>query len=154
MSRLACAALIPLALLLGACSGKPPPNLGIHDGQLSPCPSKPNCVSSQATDESHYVAPLSFAAPASATRRALLEILPQMPGARLVTEENLYLRVEFTSKTMKFVDDVEFLVDPLSNIIHLRSASRLGYSDFGANRKRVEDIRARLQKVLEPSSRG
>ncbi|MGH8454939.1 MAG: DUF1499 domain-containing protein, partial [Nevskiales bacterium] len=127
MSRQFIAALILPALLV-ACSGKPPPNLGVRDGQLSPCPSKPNCVSSQAADKSHYVEPLGFAVPASVTQRALLAVLPQMEGARLVTAEAFYIRFEFTSKTMKYVDDVEFLIDPLSNIVHLRSASRLGYS--------------------------
>lgn len=145
---------IVLLLLLAACSGSPPPNLGVRDGQLSSCPSKPNCVSSQAADADHFVAPLSFPVPAEVAQRALLEILPQMEGAKVVTDEAFYTRAEFTSKTMKYVDDVEFVVDPLSNIIHLRSASRLGYSDMGANRKRVEDIRARLAKALEPVTRG
>ena len=143
-----------LLLLLSACSGSPPPNLGVRDGQLSSCPSKPNCVSSQAADADHFVAPLSFPVHAEVAQRALLEVLPQMEGAKVVTNEAFYTRAEFTSKTMKYVDDVEFVVDPLSNIIHLRSASRLGYSDMGANRRRVEDIRARLAKALEPVTRG
>lgn len=152
MSRQTHAVLAFLALLLAACSGKPPPNLGIHDGRLSPCPSKPNCVSSQATDPTHFIAPLDFPVPATTTQRALLELLPQMEGAKLVTAEPIYIRAEFTSKTMKYVDDVEFLIDPLSNIVHLRSASRLGYSDLGVNRKRVEEIRARLARMLGPAS--
>lgn len=139
---------LPLTLLLSACGDEPPPNLGARDGQLSPCPSKPNCVSSQAQDQKHYVPPLGFDVPAAETRRALLELLPQMEGAKVMTEESFYIRAEFTSPTMKFVDDVEFLVDPLSNFVHVRSASRLGYSDLGVNRKRVEDIRARLEQKL------
>lgn len=149
-----CTALGLAALGLTGCTGKPPPNLGIHDGQLSPCPSKPNCVSSQATDKSHYIAPLSFSAPASTAQLALLEVLPQMEGARVMTAEPFYVRAEFTSQTMKFVDDVEFLIDPLSSIVHVRSASRLGYSDLGANRQRVEDVRARLNRALEPMTRS
>lgn len=154
MSHQSRTVLVLLALLLGACSGKPPPNLGVHDGRLSPCPSKPNCVSSQSEDKSHFIPPLSFATPTDTTRRALLDVLPQMEGAAVITTEAFYIRAEFTSKTMKYVDDVEFLVDPLSNIIHVRSASRLGYSDRGANRKRVEDIRARLADALEPVTRS
>jgi uncharacterized protein (DUF1499 family) len=146
------AALILLALLLSACSGKPPPNLGARDGQLSPCPSKPNCVSSQSQGKEHFVPPLGFSVPPDVTQRALLELLPQMEGAQVMTAESFYIRAEFTSPTMKFVDDVEFLIDPLSSIVHVRSASRLGYSDLGVNRKRVEEIRARLEKALEPAT--
>lgn len=145
------ALLIPL---LAACSGKPPANLGLQDGRLAPCGSAPNCVSSQASDKKHYVAPLSFTVTADVSRRALLDVLAQIPGAKIVAEEPFYIRVEFMSKTMKFVDDVEFLIDPLSNIIHVRSASRLGYSDMGVNRKRVEEIRKRLAAILEPASRA
>lgn len=154
MSFQSMVALIAPVLLLAACSGKPPPNLGVRDGQLSPCPNKPNCVSSQSADKSHFVEPLGFAVPASVTQRALLDVLPKMEGAKLVTAEAFYIRFEFTSKTMKYVDDVEFLIDPLSNIVHLRSASRLGYSDMGVNRRRVEDIRARLAKALESVNRS
>jgi uncharacterized protein (DUF1499 family) len=137
-----------LGILLAACGGKPPPNLGARDGQLSPCPNKPNCVSSQSADPKHYVPPLTFGVPADTTRQALLAVLPQMEGAKVVTQESFYIRAEFSSRRMRFVDDVEFLIDPLSNVVHVRSASRLGYSDLGVNRKRVEDIRARLQQAL------
>jgi uncharacterized protein (DUF1499 family) len=143
-----------LGILLAACSGKPPPNLGARDGQLSPCPNKPNCVSSQSSDPEHYVPPLTFDVPADTTRQALLVVLPQMEGAQVVTQESFYIRAEFTSRRMRFVDDVEFLIDPLSNVVHVRSASRLGYSDLGVNRKRVEDIRARLQQALAPHTQG
>lgn len=145
---------LTMTICLAACGSKPPPNLGITDGKLSDCPNKPNCVSSQASDKAHYVEPLSFDAPIHSIERALLTVLPEMEGAKLVTAEPFYIRVEFTSETMKFVDDVEFLIDPLSNIVHLRSASRLGYSDLGVNRKRVEDIRARVANALQPATQG
>lgn len=141
-------ALLLLLLSLAACSGKPPPNLGIHDGRLSACPNKPNCVSSQSSDPSHYIEPLNFDVPAATVQRLLLQLLPQMEGAMLVTAESFYVRAEFTTPLMKYVDDVEFQFDPLSNIVHVRSASRLGYSDLGVNRRRVEDIRARLRTAL------
>jgi uncharacterized protein (DUF1499 family) len=143
-----------LVLGLAGCSGKPPPNLGIRDGQLSPCPDKPNCVSSQAADQSHFVEPLGFSVPASVAQAALLESLSAMERATVMTREPFYVRAEFTSNTLKFVDDVEFLIDPLSNIIHVRSASRLGYSDLGVNRKRVEAIRVRFNQALDSNSHG
>lgn len=142
------------ALGLAACSGKPPPNLGIRDGKLSPCPDKPNCVSSQATEQSQFIEPLVFSVPASVAQVALLETLSGMESATVMTAESFYIRAEFTSDTLKFVDDVEFLIDPLSNIIHVRSASRLGYSDLGVNRTRVEAIRERLYKALETVTRS
>lgn len=144
-----CVLLLMAVAVLTGCSSKPPPNLGIRDGQLSPCPDKPNCVSSQGSDPSHFIEPISFSAPASAAQLALLEALPRMEGGVVMTAEPFYVRAEFTSRRLKFVDDVEFLIDPLSSIIHVRSASRLGYSDLGANRKRVEAIRAKLNQALE-----
>jgi uncharacterized protein (DUF1499 family) len=108
-----------LGILLAACGGKPPPNLGARDGQLSPCPNKPNCVSSQSADPKHYVPPLTFGVPADTTRQALLAVLPQMEGAKVVTQESFYIRAEFSSRRMRFVDDVEFLIDPLSNVVHV-----------------------------------
>jgi uncharacterized protein (DUF1499 family) len=94
------------------------------------------------------VAPFTFTVPSDVTRRALLDVLPHIEGAKVVTQESFYIRAEFSSKRMKFVDDVEFLIDPLSSVVHVRSASRLGYSDLGVNRKRVEEIRAQLAQVL------
>jgi uncharacterized protein (DUF1499 family) len=151
---LLCSTLALATLGLASCSGKPPPNLGIRDGKLSPCPDKPNCVSSQAADPSQFVEPLVFSAPASVAQVALLETLSEMEGATVMTAESFYVRAEFTSDRLKFVDDVEFLIDPLSNIIHVRSASRLGYSDLGVNRKRVELIRTRLNQALQAVTRS
>ena len=55
-----------------------------------------------------------------------------------------YLYAEYSSALFGFVDDVEFYFPPETHIIHVRSASRLGHSDLGVNRKRIEAIRARL----------
>ncbi len=154
LKLLVCSAVVIMAVGLTSCSGKPPPNLGIRDGQLSPCPDKPNCVSSQATDKPHFIEPLGFSVQTNRAQRALISVLPGMEGAKVMTTEPLYVRAEFTSNTFKFVDDVEFLIDPLSNIIHVRSASRLGYSDLGVNRKRVEAIRQQFNKALETATPG
>lgn len=135
-------ALLPLALLLSACSGNPPENLGNHDGQLAPCPDSPNCVNSQAGDAEHFIAPLPLKDSPQQTQALLKQVLTSEPRARLVEETPGYLRAEFSSKLMRFVDDVEFLIG--EDAVDVRSASRLGYADFEVNRKRIEHLRQRL----------
>lgn len=131
-------------MLLSACSGSPPDNLGVQAGRLAPCPASPNCVSSQAGDSQHRIAPLPLIGSPSQTRTRLLAILASEPRARLVRQENDYLRAEFTSRLLRFVDDVEFLIG--EQAVEVRSASRLGHGDFGVNRKRVEHLRQRLEQ--------
>lgn len=130
--------LLSILPFLTACAGEPPPNIGVQDGRLAPCPDSPNCVSSFATDEQHGVAPLD------ATLDRVQQVLLGMERTNIVAFEGDYLYAEFTSRLLGFVDDVEFLYDPAVGVTHVRSASRLGYSDLGANRKRIEDIRALL----------
>jgi len=129
---------------MGLFAGRPPTNLGAKDGRLAPCPSSPNCVASQAdpADATHYIAPIAFKGDARAAWRALREAVAASARAKIVTERDGYLRAEFTSKVMGFVDDVEFLLDPGARVIHARSASRLGYRAFGVNRARIEALRA------------
>lgn len=75
----------------------------------------------------------------------LIGILESLPQATIATREPNYLHVEFRSSLFGFVDDVEFLADEAANVIHVRSASRIGYSDGGTNRRRVEMLRALYQ---------
>jgi uncharacterized protein (DUF1499 family) len=72
---------------------------------------------------------------------ALKNIILHEKRTKIVTETSTYLHAEFTSALWRFVDDVEFSIDENAKLIHMRSASRLGRSDFGVNRKRIEDIR-------------
>jgi len=151
---IALAAVITLVLLLGGYvglfSGQRPGNLGARDGRLAPCASTSNCVSSQADskDGGHYIAPLAIAGGAPAAWSALLAVLRAEPRVLIVAEKSGYLHAEFTSRLMGYVDDVEFLLDEKASLIQVRSASRLGSSDFGVNRKRVEAIRAALNARL------
>ena len=130
--------LLALLPFLTACAGEPPQNIGVRDGRLTACPDSPNCVSSFEADEEHSIAPLG------ANLDQIQQVLLSMDQANIVEQSGNYLYAEFTSSLMGYVDDVEFLYDAASNTTHVRSASRLGYSDLGANRKRVEAIRARL----------
>ncbi len=131
---------------LAGCSGTPPDNLGVHDGQLAPCPETPNCVSSQAHDDVHGMEPLPYSMPTSEAQQLLVQIIEEMPRSTIITAEPTYIRAEFRSRIFRFVDDVEFYLDEEAGLVHYRSASRLGRSDLGANRDRMVQI---LGKFLE-----
>lgn len=125
-------------------SGTRPTNLGVNDGKLAACPDTPNCVSSQtdSADAEHYIAPLSLSGSAQEAIAKLQSIIESMERTEIITTTDTYLYAEFTSALMGYVDDVEFFADAANQTIHVRSASRLGRSDLGVNRKRVEAIRA------------
>jgi uncharacterized protein (DUF1499 family) len=89
------------------------------------------------------MAPLAFESPADDAMRRLQAIVRSMPQSRIVTADDRYLHAEFRSAAFGFVDDVEFLIDERAGVIHFRSAARIGYSDFGVNRRRMERIRER-----------
>lgn len=133
---------IIVSLFLIGCSGVRPANLGVRDGRLAPCPETPNCVSSQGTDKEHTIEPFSYSSSLPEAVADLKKIIHHMKRTRIVSETDSYLYVEFTSALWRFVDDVEFSFDDASKTIQVRSASRLGKSDFGVNRKRIEMIRA------------
>lgn len=118
-----------------------PDTVGVHQGRLSPLPSSPNAVSSQTDDTGQFVAPLPFAGDQEQTRAALLEAIRSYPGkVRIETETPSYIHCVFTTDVLRFRDDVEFLLDGQNRLIHFRSASRIGYSDLGANRRRYETL--------------
>lgn len=137
-----------LSFLLSACSGSRPNDLGIKDGKLNPCPNKPNCVNSQASseDREHSIQPISYIGSRTDEESRIKSVVASMPRTRLIKEETGYLYFEFTSLLMRYVDDVEFYLDDTTKLIHIRSASRLGHSDLGVNRKRMEAIRKGLQE--------
>ena len=130
--------LLALLPFLTACAGEPPQDIGVRDGRLIACPESPNCVSSYESSEEHSIAALD------GNLNQIQQILLTMDGANIVEQSSNYLYAEFTSSLMGYVDDVEFLYDAASNTTHIRSASRVGYSDMGANRGRVEAIHSQL----------
>ena len=140
---------------MGLFSGSRPDNLGVHEGRLAPPKRTPNCVSSQAdkdADAQHYIAPLRYAGDAHSAWTALRQVVEAMPRVKVVKAEQGYLYVEFTSRLMRYVDDVEFYLDEKAGVVEVRSASRLGRRDYGVNRARIESIRAQLSAgcVLTP----
>ncbi len=132
-----------LGLLLTACSGRKPLNLGARDGLLPPCPSSPNCVASQAVNPRQRIEPFHFTGDAGHAFSRLRALLAARRDTTVVEESNRYLRVEFRTR-LGFIDDGEFLLDPERYCIHLRSAARIGYSDLGKNRDRLEELRKRF----------
>ena len=113
----------------------------MQNKKLSPCPSTPNCVSSLSEDRKHSIEPLRYTGSMDDARRKILAILGKLKRVRLAQSETDYIHAEFRSMIFQFIDDVEFLFSDEEKIIHVRSASRVGYSDLGANRKRVEMLR-------------
>ena len=136
-----------LTILMG-CSGTKP-DLGINNGSLLPCPKAPNCINSQAFDEKHYIPSIHYTGTQQEAQYRLLQILESEKRAKITTVQQNYIRAEFTSAFFRFVDDVEFYFPeekPDEKVIHVRSASRIGYSDFGVNRNRIEKIRSKFNK--------
>ncbi|GAA3950057.1 DUF1499 domain-containing protein [Allohahella marinimesophila] len=134
-----------LAAILGGCSGTPPSDLGVEGDRLKPCPDKPNCVNSFASkdDTDHHIQPLAAAQPQQ-TWQMLQTLISETGNATIVSQSEGYMRVEYKSSLFGFVDDVEFLLAPEAKQIDVRSASRMGYSDLGVNRERIDEIRAAL----------
>lgn len=118
-----------------------PTNLGATNGRLAECPATPNCVSSQTERDDRRMEPLPFSGDPQEALERLRQTVEALPRTHVVTAVDGYLHVECTTALFRFVDDVEFLVDPSRSVIHFRSASRVGRSDLGANRRRIETIR-------------
>ncbi len=138
-------ALVPLGgLTMLSLFSKTPTNLGVHDGRLAPCPPTPNCVCTQCDDPQHHMPPIPFTGDAASIKRRIRQVVENMPRAKIVEESDNWLRAEFKSAIFRFVDDVEFLIDEPAQIVHFRSASRVGYSDLQANRKRMAAITGAL----------
>lgn len=133
------------SFLLAACAGERPRDLGLRDGLFKSCPDSPNCISSQAADQRHRIAPLIFNYEAGEAFRRLKILLAARGDATVAESTADYIRVEFRTR-MGFVDDGEFLLDRKRSRIELRSASRVGYSDLGKNRSRMEEIRKQFQE--------
>jgi uncharacterized protein (DUF1499 family) len=139
--------LVYLAIMMVGCSESFSSQTRVTGGRLLICPDSPNCVSSQSSDPRHTIAPLRYNGTAEKARELLIKAVLGMKRSRVVISEELYLHAEFTSAFFRFVDDVEFLLDDVKKLIHVRSASRVGYSDFGVNRKRVEEIRTQFDAL-------
>jgi len=147
--------IVPLLVLaagqFGLLKGRPPAEPGLREGKLKPPSRTDNSVSSQAmlwpageyAVEYALIEPLAFRQDPALAMNRLRDVLAGWPGARIIESSPDYLAVQFETRWLRFVDDAEFLLDPAVRVIHVRSASRIGSKDFGANRARIEAIRRR-----------
>lgn len=148
---------VACALLVAAagfgCAAPMPAKLADGTGRLAPCPASPNCVSSEARDARHAIAALAIRGDVDACWSGLVARLEATPRVELVRREDDYLHAVFTSRLMRYRDDVEFALDRTARLIRVRSASRIGYGDMGANRARIEAIRRALADagLVEPA---
>lgn len=134
---------LPVALSFFA---KRPDDLGVTDGHFRPCPDSPNCVNSQSKSPQHAIPAIAFEGTTADASQQIRRALQSMPRTTIVRDEGDYLHAECRSAFFRFVDDVEIFIDTDERVIHVRSASRVGWSDLGVNRKRVEAIRQEFEK--------
>ena len=136
--------IVVMMLFLSACAGTRPTDLGAGNGKFKDCPDSPNCVSTQTAKEGAVMQPIAYTGDWKTAKQKLISVIKEYPRTNIVTDNERYLHVEFTTKTMRFVDDVEFYFG--DGALHFRSASRLGHSDLGVNRKRMEEVKALFEK--------
>jgi len=137
--------------LFSSCKDKPAKGLGLTTkNQFFPCPKNPNCVSSfeNPKNEKNFIRPIKFLGQKETIIKKLVTLIENNPNAKIVERKENYIRAEYTSSFFKFVDDIQFYFGK-KNIIHIKSSSRVGYSDFGKNKQRVEEIELTLQQESE-----
>ncbi len=120
----------------------------MKDSRLASCPDSPNCVCTLDDSEEHAIAPYRYRKTLDEAKAVVKQVFSELSRTELVQEEAAYLHYEVRSLLFRFVDDVEILFDDAAKTIHFRSASRTGYSDFGVNRRRMEDVRSLLKGKL------
>ena len=140
MFRSVIGVLMVMGLLFG-CAGKPPEKRGVEAGNLLACPDRPNCVSTAEEPSARYVPPLEYTVPREEAIAAMTQIVSGMKNTNIREKKDGYFWVECTSMIFGFVDDLEIYFPKEKQEVYIRSAARLGYSDIGVNRKRVEKIR-------------
>ena len=145
--QLICIPVLFLFILINGCSGTKPTSIG----KFINCPDKPNCISSKSSSSIHILSPLNYQGTTSKAKKCLLKVIKSMPRTKVSTNNTNFLHVEFTSKIFRFVDDVEFYFDK-PGIINFRSASRIGHSDMGVNRDRMEIIKRLFIQVSQEKS--
>jgi uncharacterized protein (DUF1499 family) len=121
--------------------------VGVSNGHLTNCPASNNCVVSLGGDDKHAIDPIEYHVNRNKAREILQKVLTVVPRTSVIEETDNYIHATSTSRIFKFVDDVEFYFPNDENVIHLRSASRIGESDLGVNRRRVEQIRLALRDL-------
>ena len=133
-------------LAMGICTTVAETEYSMAEQMFSTCPDKDNCVSSLDIGTRHYVEPLNYHGSIHNARARLLRVINEFSRTQLIENSGTYIRATFTTFLFRFTDDVEFQIDDNEKLIHMKSASRVGYSDLGANRRRCEEIRKRFNR--------
>lgn len=141
------AIIFALFLTLTSSLGFPIVTWAATNSPLADCPSSPNCVVSQNGDAKHAIDPIPYSVDQNTAKATLLKVLDVTPRTEVVEETENYIHALSKSKIFHFIDDVEFYLPENEKVIHLRSASRVGESDLGVNRRRMEQIRLALQDL-------
>ena len=136
--------IISFSIIISSCAGKAPTTIG----QFAVCPETPNCVSTKNIKTKNYISPIYYKGSLDSAKRFLLLAIKPIKSVSIKKELEQFIHIEVTSKIFGFVDDVEFYLNE-PGTIHFRSASRLGYSDLGVNRERMETIRNTFQNLKE-----
>jgi uncharacterized protein (DUF1499 family) len=140
--------LLSMLLLATIAHGATAGEFRVKDYRLASCPDSPNCVCTLNNSEEHAIAPYRYRKTLDEAKAVLKQVFSERSRTKLVQEEAAYLHYEVKSLLFRFIDDVEILFDDASKTIHFRSASRVGYSDFGVNRRRMEEVRSLLEGKL------
>ncbi len=135
--------------IMSSVSGAGIEGLGAMEDKLAPCPDSPNCVSTQSRSKRHAMQPLPYLQTREASRERILSILKGMKRVEIVDLTESYVHAEFRTGLWRFVDDVEFFLDDTARVVHFRSASRVGYYDFGLNRRRMKEISEKYLEAVE-----
>ncbi len=135
------------SLILSTPSWAASASLGVSNGHLTPCPASNNCVISQDGERKHAIDPINYHVDQDTAQQTLLKVLTVVPRTAVIEQTDNYIHALSKSRIFKFIDDVEFYFPADENVIHVRSASRVGESDLGVNRRRVEQIRLALQEL-------
>ncbi len=137
------AGLTATRLIISGCSIKPPDNPDSKRGILSPCPDAPNCVSTQSKKPRHAMRPLPFNGTKDQSRNRITAIIRGLKGSKIIETSDSYIYARFRTRFLRFIDDIEFFLDDTARTAHFRSGSRVGYYDFGLNRRRMIKISRR-----------
>lgn len=137
-----CKARLAVLLLCTASLAK-----AVAEPLLPPCPESPNCVSSLADNARHAVPALQAGDTMESARTALVTMLDNLPRVTWTQPDERRLHATFTTRLLRFTDDVGFYLHD-DGRVEVRSASRVGYYDFGTNRRRVDTLRDTLRDTL------
>lgn len=146
-SVIACVVIVLVSVALMVKNMKIPSSLGAIDGKLASLPSTPNAVSSQTNDKERYVAPLPYKVDGKTTKAQLIKLLSGFEDTTIVSQTDTYIHAVHISKILRCRDDLEFLMVASENVVHFRSASRVGYSDMGINKQRYNQLIQRYNEM-------